>query len=78
MRFPEKIDLGFTVIKVVLVNRKQMAAEAECEIGDAPDGLWDSEIDTIFIGRWLNAKRKRHVLFHELVHAGVDNGYYNV
>lgn len=50
-----------------------MREEAESEAGDpTPEGMWDDDLDTIFLGKWLSAKRKREVLFHELVHAVMD------
>jgi Zn-dependent peptidase ImmA (M78 family) len=50
-----------------------MRAEAECEADEpTPEGMWVDEDDTIYLGKWLSAKRKREVLFHELVHAVLD------
>ncbi len=72
-RIPRKIDLGTYTVTVTLINKKQMREEADCDDGDVtPEGLWDVELDTVYIGRWLSAKRKREVLFHELTHAMID------
>jgi len=72
-RLPSKIDLGLALLNVKLLTKKEMREEAECEDDDpTPEGMWCDEHDTVFLGRWLSAKRKREVLFHELVHAMID------
>ena len=71
--FPKHIDLGFVLIEVTLLGKKRMREEAECEDDEpTPEGLWDTDSDTVYIGRWLSAKRKREVLMHELAHACLD------
>jgi Zn-dependent peptidase ImmA (M78 family) len=76
-RLPRKIDFGLAVIYLRQVGARAMREEADCENDDpTPDGLWDAEADTIYLLRTLSLKRKREVLFHELVHAAVDNGYW--
>lgn len=71
--FPKSIDLKFALIEVVLVSRARMREEGECEDDEStPEGLWDTEEDTVFVGKWLPAKRRREVLMHELAHACLD------
>ena len=71
--FPTYIDLRFVRIKVELLNKKRMREECEAEDDEAtPEGLWDTETETVFVGKWLNAKRRREVLMHELAHACLD------
>ena len=72
-RIPRKIDLGIYTVRVVLVTKKVMREEGDAEDGDpTPEGLWDYDTDSVYIGRWLSAQRKREVLFHELTHAMID------
>lgn len=72
-RLPHRLDLGLALINIKLLTRKEMRVEAECEEDEAtPEGMWSDEHDTIYLGRWLSQKRKREVLFHELVHAMID------
>jgi Zn-dependent peptidase ImmA (M78 family) len=73
-RLPSKIDLGLELVHVKLVTKKEMREECDLETEEdsTPEGVWDYDQDTIFIGRWLSPKRKREVLFHELVHAMID------
>lgn len=72
-RLPNKLDLGLALIHIRLVAKGEMREEAECEEDDpTPEGLWADDEDTIFVGKWLSAKRKREVLFHELIHAAID------
>ena len=73
-RIPRKIDLGIYTVSVCLLNKTQMREEdGDYETGDStPEGLWDCDTDTVYIGRWLSAQRKREVLFHELTHAMID------
>jgi len=71
--FPTFIDLRFVKIIVEVVPRTRMREEGECEPDDiTPEGLWDFDTDTIYVGKWLSAMRKRQVLLHELVHAALD------
>lgn len=70
---PKKVDFGITIIHIELVDRKKMREEAECEEDEyTPEGLWDTDRDTVFVGKWLRKKRKREVLMHELAHACLD------
>jgi Zn-dependent peptidase ImmA (M78 family) len=70
---PTKIDLRFALIHVELVSRERMREEAECEDDEpTPEGLWDVDTDTVFVGKWLRSKRKREVMMHELAHACLD------
>jgi Zn-dependent peptidase ImmA (M78 family) len=72
-RLPSKIDLGLELVHVKLVTKAKMRDEADCDDDDpTPEGMWDYSEDTVYVGRWLSAKRKREVLFHELVHAMID------
>lgn len=72
-RLPTKIDLGLEMVHVRVVGKAEMRLEADCEADEpTPEGLWDYGEDTVWVGRWLSAKRKREVLFHELVHAMID------
>ena len=72
-RIPRKIDRGIYTVKGVLVTKKVMREESDCEDGEStPEGLWDCDTDSVYIGRWLTAQRKREVLFHELTHAMID------
>ncbi len=68
---PARIDLGLAVLQVVRVDAAGMAAEAECERDEAPEGLWDGE-DTIYLLNTLKGARLRRVYLHELKHALVD------
>jgi len=71
--FPKAIDLKFALIVVLVVGKKRMREEADCEAWEAtPEGLWDTEEETVYVGKWLSAKRKREVLMHELAHACLD------
>ena len=74
IRWPRKIRVGnFVEINVRYVVRSVMRDEAEVEEDEAtPEGLWDDDVDTIYVGRWLSDKRKREVLLHELGHACWD------
>jgi len=74
---PSKIDFGIAVIHIHQVGVKEMKELAEVEDGDPiPDGCWDADTDGIYILRKLSARRKKEVLFHEMVHAAVDNQYW--
>jgi Zn-dependent peptidase ImmA (M78 family) len=73
MRFPRQIDLFVTIVQVRLVDKKVMREEAECEDDDnTPEGFWDGDNDTVYVGKWLRKKRRREVLMHELAHACLD------
>lgn len=76
-RLPKYIDLGVTRIPIRLVKRSEMRAEAECSEGTEPNGLWDDDTETIFIGRWLSKRDKQEVLLHEVIHAVNDVDYWN-
>lgn len=73
-RIPRKIDLGIYTVRVCLVNKTQMRElDDDYEVGEpTAEGLWDVDTDSVYIGRWLTAQRKREVLFHELTHAMID------
>jgi Zn-dependent peptidase ImmA (M78 family) len=73
MIFPGRVDLGFALIHIRLVDKKTMREEAECEPDEStPEGLWDTDADVVYVGKWLRNKRKREVLMHELAHACLD------
>ena len=70
---PKIIDCGLVRIQVKLVDKTTMREETDCDADDGtPEGAWVDEDDTIYLGRWMSAKRKREVLFHELQHAMID------
>ena len=70
---PKKIDLAFWRIDIKYVGEKRMREESDCDPSDhTPDGLWDSENDSIYILRTLSLARKRYIICHELIHAMVD------
>jgi Zn-dependent peptidase ImmA (M78 family) len=73
---PTQIDLGFTLLHIKQVTKKEMEREIDdWEAKDEfelPKGLWDPAEDTIYIGKWLKMKDKRWVLLHELQHAALD------
>lgn len=74
---PRKLDFGIAVIHINLVGVKEMREVCDAEADEpTPDGCWDADTDGIYILRKLSHKRKREVLFHELVHAAVDNQYW--
>jgi Zn-dependent peptidase ImmA (M78 family) len=76
-RIPSVVDFGLAVIHIRQVTVAEMRDECDAEADEiTPDGLWDAESDTIFLLRKLSRRRKREVLFHELVHAAVDNQYW--
>jgi len=70
---PKSINLFVTEVQVTLLNKTQMREEAECEEDHVtPEGLYDGDMETIYIGRWLRRKRRREILMHELAHACLD------
>jgi Zn-dependent peptidase ImmA (M78 family) len=74
---PHKIDLGFHIINVELLGRRQMREAMDDDDpqegrGEIIEGFWDIETDTIAIGKWLPRRVQRWVLVHELVHACID------
>ena len=70
---PKKVDFGIAVAHVELVSKAKMRELAECEEDDyTPEGLFDGDIDTVFVGGWLRKRRKREVLMHELAHFCLD------
>ena len=79
MRLPRRVDIGLAILRVRSVSKAELRREGECDHEDdpTPDGLWDSEEETILVGRWLNAKRKREVYAHELIHAVNDVAYWS-
>ena len=77
MRLPKKVDFGIAVIHIQQVTPKQMADKCDLDEGEMPpDGAWDADSDTIYILKKLPLQRKREVLFHEMVHAAMDNHYW--
>ncbi len=78
VRFPRRIDIGFARFPIRLLTKKRIREEAECDADDpTPDGLWDSDSETIFVGRWLSPTKRREVILHELVHAALDAEYWS-
>lgn len=78
VRFPRRIDIGFARFPIRLLTKKRMREESECEQDDAtPDGFWDCDSETIFVGRWLSPTKRREVILHELVHAALDAEYWS-
>ena len=76
-RLKSKIDLGLGVIPIILVSPAQMRDHADCEEDDVtPNGLWDHDLEVIYIGKWLPWKEKRKVFWHELRHAVADLEYW--
>jgi Zn-dependent peptidase ImmA (M78 family) len=70
---PKSINLFVTEVHVKLMTKVQMREEAECEDDHTtPEGLYDGDVETIYIGRWLRRKRRREILMHELAHACLD------
>ncbi len=73
---PKSINLFVTEVHVKLVNKEEMRDAADMDVNDedlsTPEGLYDGDLETIFIGRWLRKKRRREVLMHELAHACLD------
>jgi Zn-dependent peptidase ImmA (M78 family) len=77
-RLPKKIDFGIAVVHITQVGVGEMRDIADCEQDEpTPDGCWDAQSDSIYLLKKLSLKRKREVLFHELVHAAVDNQYWS-
>lgn len=77
LRLPKKVDFGIAVIHIQQVAVKEMREAADCEEDEiTPDGCWVAEDDTIYILKKLPLKKKRTVLFHEMIHAAVDNEYW--
>jgi len=69
---PKVIDLGFHLLRVVELPKKDFYKELdEDEPGDVR-GFWDPDEDLIVIGKWLPRKEKRQILLHELIHAIID------
>jgi len=76
-RLPKRIDFGVAVIHIQQVTPTRMRDECDAEADEpTPDGLWDCSSDTIYILKKLPLKRKREVLFHEMVHAAMDSHYW--
>ena len=77
MRLPTRLDLGLACLQVRQVTVKEMRIAAECEDDDGtPDGLWDAEGETIFLLKAMTNEKKRHVFFHEVIHAINDSSYW--
>jgi hypothetical protein len=78
MRLPRRLDLGLAVIQIRLVGKRELWEAADCEPGDVqPDGAWDADDGTIYVGRWLKAEQKRVVFWHEVKHAVNDADYWS-
>lgn len=76
-RLPSRLDFGIQIINIRQVTTKEMRELYECEEDDVtPDGFWDADSDSIYLLKKLSLSQKRLVLFHELVHAAVDNEYW--
>jgi hypothetical protein len=70
---PKYIDFGFHKILIQVIGTARMREEAECQEGEeTPEGLWDTDIDTIFLLRGMSRKKQRYYLMHEAVHAALD------
>jgi Zn-dependent peptidase ImmA (M78 family) len=81
---PKTVDLGFHLIHIRLIGKREMRAELALEEGDEiwdgysrdlwelPGGWWENDVDEIAIGKWLTRRQQRYVLCHELVHAALD------
>ncbi len=70
---PKYLEFGFHKILVEQVTEEFMRDEAECVEGDTtPEGLWDTDHDTIFILKNLSRHKKRYYLMHECIHACLD------
>jgi hypothetical protein len=70
---PRKIDLCFVVVHIKYVQEKRMREEAECEDDDpTPEGMWDTDTDTIWVLKRQSRRKMRNVILHELVHAALD------
>jgi Zn-dependent peptidase ImmA (M78 family) len=70
---PTYVDFGFHKVRVERINEKRMREEAECEEEEpTPEGLWLTDLDTIYILKTLNRASQRYYLMHEMVHAALD------
>ena len=70
---PKYIKFGFHQILVEQVSEEFMRVESECEPDEiTPEGLWDSDVDTLYLLKNLSRKRKRYYLMHECIHACLD------
>ena len=70
---PKSIDFGFHHIEIEMITEAKMRDEAECQEGEyTPEGLWDTDLETIFLLKGLGRKRTRYYLMHEMVHASLD------
>ena len=59
--------------KVEELTDKQMFDLAELEEGEyIPESLWDTDVDTVYVLKKLDWKKKRYYLMHEMVHACLD------
>jgi Zn-dependent peptidase ImmA (M78 family) len=70
---PKHIDFGFHRIWINVVDEETMREEADCEEGDStPEGLWNTDLNIIFLLKTLSWRQMRYYLMHELVHACLD------
>lgn len=78
---PTQIDLGAFLLHVRLVTKKEMIEESEWEPDqgvEIPQGLWDPEMETIYIAKWITRQEQRWALLHEIGHAVLDyRDYYD-
>lgn len=73
MRLPLSFSFPFAPrIEIRQVSSKELKDLLDEDEGEA-DGLWDADTRTIYILKTLPLKRKRYVLWHELLkHAAAD------
>jgi Zn-dependent peptidase ImmA (M78 family) len=70
---PKRVDFGFAVCHIELMDKRRMRELAECEEDDnTPEGLFDGDMDTVYVGKWLRSRRKREAFMHELAHFCLD------
>jgi Zn-dependent peptidase ImmA (M78 family) len=70
---PKYIRFGFHQILVEQVTEEFMREEADCEDDEeTPEGLWATDVDTVFILKNLSRHKKRYYLMHECIHACLD------
>jgi len=76
---PPFVDFGLGKVTIERVSRVRMRQLDGGEVGDCtPDGLWDCDVDTIYIGDWLTGAKLRRVFWHEMIHAIIDMDYASV
>lgn len=76
---PARLDLWYGSIALRKIDRAAMRDLAGCDPGDeTPDGCWDTDTETIYLGDWLRGAALRRVFWHEMVHAVIDMDYASV